>query len=399
MQGRLGPLRGSVAAALLAACAPGLGARAEPLRNATDSEGDLAVVALVATSEPTRLLCTGARIAERIVLTAAHCGAQDDPASVSVVAGARLDLPEARAPVLAAVAHPDWDGSAQHDLALLLLAAPLLGVPWPGAPLEIADDPPALDTARLVGWGVSAPDASDGGRKRTGTARIIEIGASDLVLAAEPTLPCHGDSGGPVLVGPPGDEVIAAVISRGDAACGVGARATRTDVHTAFIRTQLARWADGSLGLGERCLDDPLCASGLCEPATDDPTLRFCARACSAPAECEAPLACIDGLCRHPPPSPGAFGAPCATDGDCARGECALGVCTVRCVAGRDACPGATQCTHTGGIDFYCLAPPPRAGCSAGPERASTSTALIAGLALAAPHARRRTRRRRGASS
>ncbi|MBX3273197.1 MAG: trypsin-like serine protease [Sandaracinaceae bacterium] len=384
--------------ALAAGCAPPDGARAE-LTMGTETAGFPAVVALVLPGEPPTLACSGTLISEHVVLTAAHCVPRGAPGQIEVFFGSDLRRAGTRVPAIAAVAHPDASESADHDLALVLLAEPA-GV----APLRLASDdaiaaaPPV--SVRLVGYGLTAPGAGDDVVKREGRSLTTEVTPLHVVLGADPSLPCRGDSGGPVLVSTPAGERVGGVVSRGDAACTERARATRVDAHLDdFLTPALAAWAPGSLALGDPCLYDAHCASGRCAEALDEPLLRFCAAPCAADAECDAPLSCQEALCRYPTPSPGAVGAPCASRDDCARGDCldGRGTCSVRCVSGRGDCPTGFACEHLGGIDFYCVPPPPPGGCEAcASARPSPAGPAAWGAALVAVAFRRRRPRRAG---
>jgi len=363
---------------------------------AVDDDGDPGVVALVLASDPGTLRCTGMLVADRVVLTAAHCDADRAVETLQVFFGPDLRRSGTLVSIIDVIAHPEADDTADADLALFLLAEPAPVAPIVlTATMSLADPPPV--SVRLVGYGASAPDAADDVRKREGRSRTTEVTPQHVVLGADPSLPCNGDSGGPVYVTTPVGERLAAVVSRGDAACTERARATRLDAHLdAFIQPALDAWAPGSLLVGEPCLYDGHCVSGRCAPALDEPSLRFCASSCTGDADCEPPLSCQADLCRYPLPSPGAVGAACAAHADCARGDCLTGqgdLCSVRCVSGRGDCPASHSCEHLGGVDFYCL-PDPAPGCdacavragSAGPEFSFSLVLLL----LAWVRARRR---------
>jgi MYXO-CTERM domain-containing protein len=363
------------------------------LTDAVEHEGDPGIVAIVESASPTVLRCTGALVTVRVVLTAAHCFEGLEPQARAVFVGPVLGGPGTLVPIVDVELHPERSELADHDLALVLLddAVPVDPLRLPGAvPLE-----PALP-ARLVGYGVTGPDAADATRKREGRAVIGEVLEDQLVLAGDPSLPCHGDSGGPVLVPGPAGEELAAVISRGDRSCASLARAARVDVDLdAFVQPALAAWEPGAIPAGAPCVDDELCEGGLCLAAADEPGSRFCGARCEGPAGCAAPLACDpEGLCRYPFPSPGAVGATCTAHEDCVRGDCLAerGVCGVRCVPGDEgACPPGAACTHLGGVDFYCVRPPPpSSGCAvSGTDPHAPGAMLLAALAGLAIRRRR----------
>lgn len=308
-------LRPSLAlvAALAFGCAVPVESAGAPITNGALAEGDPAVVLL----EGGPVRCTGVLVAPDVVLTAAHCRAQDDPLAIRVRAeGRALGLRDA-------VAHPEADDTATHDLALLLLEEPLATAPVPldraGA---IAAAPPVA--VRIVGFGVTAAGGEDDGTKREGTSVTSDVTEGFVELAADPSLPCNGDSGGAVLVRAADGERLGAVISRGDAACEAQGKATRVDAHVAgFIEPQLAAWAAGEVR--------------------------------------------------------GAFGAPCADAGDCLGGECsAAGLCSRRCDGDAD-CPAGFACAYEGGADFRC-APADDGGCSATGTPAPAFLALALGI-------------------
>lgn len=309
----------------------------------TLDEGDPAVVAI---TRDGAIKCSGSVIAERVVLTAAHCLVQSDPSAFRVRIGVR-DVA-----LLHAVSHPEWDSAAGHDLALLLLAEPSGVEP---APFGGAFSAPPQSDLRLVGFGaVDATGAIDG-KKREGRSKSTELVEQWAVLAADPSLPCNGDSGGPVFVG----REIAGVVSRGDPSCATYGKATRVDVNAAkFIAPFIASTARSSTDDGNACFYDAQCRGGACVQAEDEPRLRYCSRTCSSDAECSGAMTCVRSQCRHPLPSPGAVGATCSTDSACLDGRCLDAHCTRHCVSGGNDCPTGYACTLTGGIDFLCTRQP-----------------------------------------
>lgn len=360
----------------------------------TEDLADPAVAALAPIEARDRARCTATLVAPRVLLTAAHCEIDAAPEAWEAFFGSSLTGVGTRVQVLFALSHPEFDGGADHDLALVLLAEPA-----PVAPVALASGPPSSppSPARLVGFGFTSAEGDDADRKREGTTSIDAVLPLHVVLAAAPSLPCSGDSGGPLFVGVPGAEVLAGVVSRGDPGCASLARATRVDAHLAdFLVSTIEAWAEGSRAEGERCLYDAQCERGACLEALDEPRVHYCGGPCGDGEVCDSPLRCEAASCRLATPSPGALGAPCASTEDCARGECVAseGRCRLRCTPSRDECPAASVCTHAGSIDFFCLpvAPPPSCACRAAGR--SSVTPRIVGLVLFALGLRWRRRRR-----
>lgn len=253
---------------LLAACAhedepAATVADAQPLLSST---ADLEHDGVVRVQSAGRL-CTGTMVSASAVLTAAHCldGAAAEDAMVrlddidaandsSSASGAEpdgdadhgADSDDGFAPLrgVAFQLHPDWNPDTfAADVAVLFLAG---AAGDPTAPLHASgvmalavDAPSSGEEVLLVGYGVDEHGAHN--VRRAGTARVAGIGAAELGLQPAPSAPCHGDSGGPVLVREDGEERIAAVVSHGPAGCDGETTAARADgAAGAFVHGALA---------------------------------------------------------------------------------------------------------------------------------------------------------------
>jgi len=361
--------------ALLGGCAPtpapppdseegALAQRGFAITHGQETDGDPAVVAM---AKDGVVFCSGALIAPRVVLTAAHCLDPGPPRGLVVFFGRAAD--EAGVWIEAADArpHPGYDGGTfQNDVALVLLAeAP------PAAPVPLVSSGDGLvegTLLRIVGFGAAAAEEPAVGRKREGTGLLATVSNTHLVLAPGPSLTCAGDSGGPAFLASAGGERLVGVTSTGDVDCEVSSRLSRVDVHvTSFIAPYNARVAEGAAGIGDRCYFPEQCGAGACAPAPDDPSVRHCARPCDDAVDCPAGMACLAGadgaaMCRHPLPTPGAPGGRCTEDADCTTGLCgrvvasaAEGTCRERCFL--DA-PELAPCT----AGFHCVEETSRPG-------------------------------------
>ncbi len=289
---------------------------------------DEAVVALVTRrsrcGEAPTVFCSGALVARRAVVTAAHCLEHVTYASeIEVFVGADVMGDGTFVVAQAVTVHPDYDRALrEHDVALIALAEDA-----PATPLEIGDA--SLDdvapgaTLTAVGFGVSAPSASDGGVRRRGAMALGEVRAASFDATPAPALSCRGDSGGPVFAEVGGREVWVGVTTSGDVACRERASHVRVDtIRADFVAPALA--ALGELGPAWGPSAIPL-----------DELER---RACMESADCPALLECGvnargEARCALPGIGPASVGGACAADA-----ECAGGVCARLWPAGPDAC-------------------------------------------------------------
>ena len=296
------------------------------------------------------LVCSASVIAPHAVLTAAHC-----------LSDSRFTV-DGRA-VIAMFIAPGFDlATLSHDVAIVIVQpAFAVALPYGAA---------SGSTIQLVGYGHTMPGDTTPFTQRTGTATIDEIEAG-LIRSSGPARTCEGDSGGPALV----SGMIVGVTSSGD--CLSVSRHARVDIEAAWINTTVLATAAGAGAAGDRCWYDANCADAACVPAVDEPRWSFCSPACTS--ACPSELDCVDGLCRHPLPSPGANGAGCVADDQCAGELCAAPagfedqVCTQRCFSdlpGFD-CPPGTQCGRDDDGSESCFAKPDDdGGCSVTPDPA-----------------------------
>ena len=349
-----------------------------PITGGTPSSDD----AVVELAHGDVLACSATVIAPHAVLTAAHC-----------LSGSTLpDIVDGDGVHHAAIAgftHPGFDAATlDHDLAILVVDPPLAIAPLAYAAALTAA---VGDTIEVIGFGWTVVDDTSPPARRTGTSMLSAIDPLQLHSVAAPSQTCEGDSGGPALFA----GQIIGVASSGDPTCTQFAQHTRVDVHADFIAATVARTAAGGAQPGDRCWYADNCAAGACTPALDDPRLAFCAPACGG--GCTGDLTCVDGLCRHPAPSPGAAGSPCTSATDCADELCVAPsgatatVCSARCFSDLPGftCPTGTACSAASDGEDACFAAPPEGGC-----HAAHGDAGLLGVLLGLRRIRLRIRRR-----
>jgi hypothetical protein len=355
--------------------------------------GDPSVVAILGAKGPEE--CTGTLVSPYLVLTAGHCTVPEVIQGASVVVGSSLAAPVATIPIARAVPYPQFDlGSLANDVGLLVLASAASPPPMPLG----ASAPVVGGAVEIVGWGVISADAGNDGKKRQGTTTITTVAQTTFTVSAVPSQPCSGDSGGPALSSAGSSASLVGVTSHGDVACAQGATYTRVDAYLAsFIQPTMAAFAPGSAATGATCLFPAQCAGGpsACVVAADDPGLSYCTTSCQNAGDCPKKMSCVAGAggqsqCRYPLPTPGVYGAACASNSDCVEGQCTTtGICALPCDPASPTCPADYSCINTANIDFYCIANPPSSassgggGCSLAPPRRSTPLAWIVAGALA----------------
>ena len=336
------------------------GSREQAITNGAPATGDPAVVALVDANQ--QIGCTATVVGPHTAITAAHCFINKPPRTLRVMFGNSLADGTFIA-VADARSHPSFEpGMLMHDIAVLTLRDEA-----PAAPL--AFDPRTIDASlvgtsfRVVGFGSTSGTTQDIGTKREGTARVSAVAADEFTAMPNPSQPCRGDSGGPALLGA---GAIAGVVSRGDGACIDHAVYSRIDVSRALlVDPYIAETAAGTAHTGDACFYAGHCAEGPCLQTRDEPLLWFCSQPCTRDDDCPAAMACASDGCRYPEPSPGAVGAACDQNAQCASEVCRENVCTKSCILDPEVCPAGYECREAAGSRF-CFATDDCGSCTTG---------------------------------
>jgi hypothetical protein len=357
---------------MIAGCATQVGAAAQAITNGSADSGDPAAIGLVDVAGDVG--CTATVIETHTAITAAHCVAGRVPLGLRALFGTDVATGTLIA-ISSAQIDPAFDtGTLANDLAVLTLREAS-----PGGVIAIAAGDTAIGTTvDTVGFGTTTSTAADGGTKRAGTAKISDVQPTELTVTPDPAQPCHGDSGGPMLVA----GSVVAVASRGDTACSDHAIYARIDVALAgFVMPYLTATGSATQATGSACLYDGECANGACLVTKDDPDLYFCSQACTHDADCPATMTCASDGCRYPEPSPGALGSPCTDGTTCTTGLCRQMVCTRSCLTDGSACPDGYECSGSG-LELDCFVKPDGGcgGCTTGGGAPAGLVILVAGF-------------------
>ena len=254
---------------------------AQDLVNADTEDDFLFTVALGAELGSNKFsACTGSLITPEVVLTAAHCGG-DFPIELVITAGRAFfgsDVQSADSVGFAdGILHPDYvelsngiGGTlGRNDIGVLVLEEPVDWVDPVWIATESIDEIADGSTVTSIGFGVSNPNGSGSGIKRS--AELIVDAVDEIFLYSNSSTNdnsanvCSGDSGGPQVYWDGEKYVQWAVHSWADQNCTAQSGSTRVDTVSEWILDQL----EDVHGTRDRCEMWGLYGDGVCDVECD----------------------------------------------------------------------------------------------------------------------------------
>lgn len=196
-------------------------------------------------------ICSASIIAQDLIVTAAHCVAEDpanptDPAKIFVVFSTHLPA-SASDPSVHRISgylvHSGWSAAIQqpdaHDVAVIRFEG---GLPAGYQPAQLlgTQNLSAGETVTLAGYGISTIRDTDG--STAGTLRQVNVRIAQFYGQTEVAVDethgkgsCNGDSGGPAFVSNGGELLLWGVTSRGDPSCATDGIYTNLGYYLDFL--------------------------------------------------------------------------------------------------------------------------------------------------------------------
>ena len=208
--------------------------RTSPIVGGTSFAGLPGVGALLIDGE---VACTATLIAERSVLSAAHCLDGVSASSLLFLIGANAARPDHVLRVSEVRPHPAYDPArATHDIGLIRLSADAPVDPVPVLTRHM-DASWAGTELFFVGYGVTSKRSlASAGKKRAVWMGISYVSARTFDYEDAGKNTCFGDSGGPAFyLDEEGRHFVAGVTSYGDESCEQWGVDTRVDAYLDFL--------------------------------------------------------------------------------------------------------------------------------------------------------------------